>query len=750
MSTKRLLTEYEIDDIISIIKIQDGIPIETSNSVSNANKEALRQQLKNQLIYPEMIKKLKKSVEEQYFSSLIQPGESVGVIGAQSIGEKQTQTSVVYDEKIMIKHKDKIIITTVGEYIDNEMKYGIIIEIDTDAFVKPLEKGIQILTVSQEEKMEWKDISELSRHPVNGCLMKITTHSGRQVTTTLSHSHLKKCRDSIIPVLGSELKIGDRIPVAKKIPRLNMYKNLDIFIDIWSGFELIEEMIPYDIGVHIRRASYKLNIKERYIYERYEIFKKDISRYSLGKIINKLKEKSREKNINIDNELYFMELVYNSDIVWDKILNIDIIDEKDYKYKYVYDFSVKDNETFTLLSGIVVHNTLNTFHKAGQSEKAVTTGVPRVEELLNATKDPKTITCNVYMKDEHKTIGQVRETIGYDIVELTFGKISNSYEIFKNKEEESWYDSFKIIYGDTFTKYTDCISLKLNMDILFEYKLNMETIRDILALEYSDMECVFSPDNIGQMDIFVDNAREIYLEEVVQPLLYKIVICGVEGINAIYFKEDVNSLETDGSNFYKILGLPFVDATKTMSNNVWDIYNTLGIEASRQFLIEEFMGIMEGINKCHIQLLAEKMTHSGIISSISRYTMRTEESGPFSKASFEETMDNFLKAGIYGQEEETKGVSSSIICGKRSQIGSGFCELRIDVEALPNQVRILNEVEENINIVTPKYSTVTNKFHKTNIEPSEYIPKKKIKEPKKNTKKNSDDEGIEQTTYLDF
>jgi DNA-directed RNA polymerase beta' subunit len=235
------------------------------------------------------------------------------------------------------------------------------------------------------------------------------------------------------------------------------------------------------------------------------------------------------------------------------------------------------------------------------------------------------------------------------------------------------------------------------------------------------------------------------LEEVVQPLLYKIVICGIQGIEAVYFKEDFNSFETDGSNFQQLMGLPFVDSNKTLSNNVWDIYNILGVEAARLFLVEEFMGIMEGINRCHIQLLAEKMTHGGAISSISRYTMRTEECGPLGRCSFEETMDNFLKAGIYGQDEDTKGVSSSIICGKRSQIGTGFCELRMDVDALPGKIKILNEVEENINVVTPKYSTLTNKLHKNNIEPSNYIPRK-IKE----TKKNSDDKEFEQTTYLDF
>ena len=40
--------------------------------------------------------------------------------------------------------------------------------------------------------------------------------------------------------------------------------------------------------------------------------------------------------------------------------------------------------------------TLNTFHKAGQSEKTMTTGVPRFQELLNATKNPKIINHKIY------------------------------------------------------------------------------------------------------------------------------------------------------------------------------------------------------------------------------------------------------------------------------------------------------------------------------------------------------------------
>ena len=73
-----------------------------------------------------------------------------------------------------------------------------------------------------------------------------------------------------------------------------------------------------------------------------------------------------------------------------------------------------------------------------------------------------------------------------------------------DKKEEKWYRSFKVLYGNAFEEYSDCISLQLDMDILYKYKLNMETIANIVSRDYSDMCVVFSPDNIGQLDIFVD------------------------------------------------------------------------------------------------------------------------------------------------------------------------------------------------------------------------------------------------------
>lgn len=361
---------------------------------------------------------------------------------------------------------------------------------------------------------------------------------------------------------------------------------------------------------------------------------------------------------------------------------------------------------------------LNTFHKAGSADKQPT--VSKFSELLNATNKPKSPSYFIYFNEGNDSIQSLRSTIGSTIVNLTLKKVSKEVFIFIDKEPEPWYEIYDLLEG--LPNYTDCVSIKVNMDILYENQLTLQQIARVITEEYHDLHCVYSPDCYAQLDIFVDtsnielpeekvifvtedNMREIYLEEVVQPIIENISICGVPGINNIFFVQNGNEwfLETENARekpfenkfktnkdkladstkrFKMLLAHPKVDMTRTISNNLWDIYHTLGIEAVRQYMIDQFSEIMTGINTCHVMLLVDKMTFTGTVCSISRYSMRGEDGGVLGKASFEETLDNFTKAGVHGQDEPTTGISASIICGKRAPIGTGMCELEIDMDKL--------------------------------------------------------------------
>ena len=354
-------------------------------------------------------------------------------------------------------------------------------------------------------------------------------------------------------------------------------------------------------------------------------------------------------------------------------------------------------------------NTLNTFHKAGDTDKTVVVGVARFEELLNVTKSPKGKCCSVYFTDNNNNVQELRKSIGSTIVELTVDKISTDIIEVMNKEYEDWYDIFKVLYNDDFTKHSHCIMLHVDMSILYEYSLTLQEVAETIHNNYDDLYCVFSPDSIGRIDIFVDingidideevvyinddNKEFVYMQEIVKPTIKKMHICGISGIKQIYYLRDKSRpgewmVETDGSNFSEIMGHPRIDKSRTVSNDPLDMYVTLGIEAANETIYNEFLILMPKINKCHAKLLSNKMTYFGSVTSINRYGQRKDNSGPMSKASFEETLENFLNAASYGMCETTRGISSSIICGKRGKMGTGLCSLHIDINALKNCFKI--------------------------------------------------------------
>lgn len=403
-----------------------------------------------------------------------------------------------------------------------------------------------------------------------------------------------------------------------------------------------------------------------------------------------------------------------------KTVHPDIIPELKQTIERVYNTSlIQPGEAVGVIcaQSIGEKNTqtaLNTFHKAGQSEKTMTEGVPRFQELLNATRNPRIVNHKIFVKNSANNIKELRKTIGHSLTGITLIDLVVSMKIMKDKQAEPWYDAYKILYDDSFSYHTHCISMVLNIKKLFEYKLTEKDIVDVIHANYADVFCVFSPLGDGKIDVFIDtmvvmskfegcvayvteeNAIEVYLEDVVQPNLEKIHVCGIPGIAEIFYVKEGNEwiVETNACNNYsrssstnvnnlrKIMAMPMVDETKTVSNNIWEIYETLGIEATKQFLVEEFMSIMDGINECHAKLLVARMTYNGSIASISRYTLKNDECGPMGKASFEESLDNFLNAAVQGEIEPTRGVSASIICGKRSGTGTGMMSLKMDLEKI--------------------------------------------------------------------
>jgi DNA-directed RNA polymerase beta' subunit len=346
---------------------------------------------------------------------------------------------------------------------------------------------------------------------------------------------------------------------------------------------------------------------------------------------------------------------------------------------------------------------LNTFHKAGQSEKTMTEGVPRFQELLNATKTQKMVNHKIFFTHGTDNVKDLRSVVGNTITCITIRDLTTSCDVFPDKRDEVWYKPYKIMYPPPFDDLSSFMRINLKTSLMFEYKITEQYIVECIENQYDDLYCITSP--YGFIDVFVNpsdirsrieediayisqtNIMEVYMEDVVENNLMKLHICGIPCISEIFYSSEngkwfvetnaSNSDPTRINNLQQIMSLNSVDDTQTTSNNIWEIYETLGVEATKAFLVEEFMNIMDGINECHARLLVDRMTFGGSVASISRYTLKTDECGPMGKASFEESLDNFLNAAAEGEVEPTIGISASIICGKRSNIGTGIMGLKM-------------------------------------------------------------------------
>ena len=204
-----------------------------------------------------------------------------------------------------------------------------------------------------------------------------------------------------------------------------------------------------------------------------------------------------------------------------------------------------------------------------------------------------------------------------------------------------------------------------------------------------------------------------------EDILNNVVIKGIKGITNIvmgekktFLKEEgeisskkVWVLETDGVNILDVFNSDFVDFANTYSNDILEIYEVLGIEAARNLLIEEITSVMSDasyINNRHIELLCDIMTNKGYLTAINRQGINRGDTGPLAKCSFEDTTDQLIKAGIFGDKDKLNGVSSNIMMGQTIKAGTGMCDILLDEQKLIEEISNINLTQEDFISVTDK------------------------------------------------
>lgn len=679
-------------------------------------------------ISQEQFDKMVNDIIYSFNKNMVESGEMVGVIAAQSCGEPLTQmtlNSIDWEEIVNVidTYKGTIKICQIGKLIDDTMndhkhkvtrvKDNIPNEmIDTSVLdVKPFEYFVRSL--NEKGKIILSKIEAFTRHlPCNKDgsrkILLIKTKTGLSVRATKAKSFLTRKNNKITPIRGDELKIGMYIPINKEVIRSHVLERLRE-----------TEIIP---GFNIKGYSETLSRKELEIIT------------SNKKLIE---DKTFVKNMEI------LKDALNSDVYYDPIVSISEIDAT---HKYVYDFTVMGTQTFCIDNGICC---MDSFHHAGiASLSSKLGGVPRLKELFGVAKSQKTPQMVIHLENEFATNKDMAHKIASFIKNTTVsqvrGRINVYYDTDFSKDNKIMladnvshvfykHDNEKIKCQKTIDGLPWLIRIELDREKMIEKEITLLDFKTAFCSWWekrlSDTKSI-KKDEIKIMNKIVQLAVLSNSDNDVQPIVHvrfscrdvdkdkfelstinsfidliidKFKLKGINFVNNIVDipqmkvlipnektgdleKKDEYVIYTSGVNMNAIRYIVGVDLAKTYTNDINEMCDTFGIEVARNMIIRELITTYaeEGhtVNYNHISLIVDLMTSSGNIISIDRHGMNKSDTDPLSRASFEKTVDQLLTAAVFAETDHMKGVSSRIMVGQIIRGGTGMCDVILDTEMI--------------------------------------------------------------------
>src|SRR2546428_293521 len=181
---------------------------------------------------------------EKFDLHAIDGNESAGMVSAQSMGDPGTRMSLPYEEKVIVRDDGRVRVVPIGVLVDGLMSRH---PTDRDGSTEwcdlPHGHRLEVPSLTAEGKVIWKPVQSASRHLHRNPLLRIRTRLGRTITATANHSFVTRRNGHIEPILGSELRLGDRVPVLRRwsVPSQAQELDLEEFLPknrYWHGTEL--------------------------------------------------------------------------------------------------------------------------------------------------------------------------------------------------------------------------------------------------------------------------------------------------------------------------------------------------------------------------------------------------------------------------------------------------------------------------------------------------------------------------------
>ncbi|TDH69964.1 hypothetical protein CCR75_006384 [Bremia lactucae] len=338
--------------------------------------------------------------------------------------------------------------------------------------------------------------------------------------------------------------------------------------------------------------------------------------------------------------------------------------------------------------------TLKTFHFAGVASMNVTLGVPRLKEIINASKVISTpiITAALVCKTDERSArivkGQIEKT--------TLGEIAvHIKQVFARDQA---YLSVKLDLHAIEQLHLNITASSVRTSILNAVGIGPRSALRLLKEQHvllnarcPDKLRLLAPTNYKGAKS--DTRGAYFALQALKSELPSVIVQGIPTVHraVINYQEvqDPNATKSlhllvEGYGLADVMGIPGVDGLRTTSNHIVEVEKTLGIEAARELISSEVNYIMSaygiGIDRRHLMLLSDIMTFKGEVLGITRFGIAKMKESVLMLASFEKTTDHLFDAAVHSRTDAIVGVSECIIMGIPIPIGTGIFQLLRQVD----------------------------------------------------------------------
>lgn len=166
---------------------------------------------------------------------------------------------------------------------------------------------------------------------------------------------------------------------------------------------------------------------------------------------------------------------------------------------------------------------------------------------------------------------------------------------------------------------------------------------------------------------------KVLMLNIVQAAVARTLVQEVRGIKGCSFVK--GEIHVDGSNLKAMQQFgQYIDPNRISTNDISSIGGAYGVEAARATIVNELFAVFDGhgikVDMRHLNLIGDFMTRNGGFTPFNRNGLKGNVS-PFTKASFETTLQVLKEAVLEGDWDDLITPSSRLVMGRLGKVGTG-------------------------------------------------------------------------------